>query len=256
MATNDQGVTPDYDPEDETNPDETSGRTNDRDREPSPPPKTRPAAKPASGASSASAPSPTPAPAKPRRVDVDELPDDPVALKEHLRRERERNAQLGRENAERRHREQEHEREQERLRRDSLSESDRLKHDAAAASRRAEDEERRRLAAEEKFSQSQIDIAVERQARDAGFLYPDLVPRLIDRHRIEVEEETGEILGVKDAVAKLAKEKPDLLNARRGGGTPPRDNDYRRNGAPPRPGGDDRPRTALEELAARGGYSM
>jgi hypothetical protein len=195
-------------------------------------------------------------PARPRKPEVDELPDDPAVLREHIRRERERNAQLGRENAERRAREAEAEKAAEEARVAAMSETDRLRRSESINAKRAEEAERRAAEAEQRHLESQVDIAIERAAHGT-FEYPDTVPRLIDRRKITIDEETGEILGVKEAVAKLAKDKPGLTFAKRGGGTPPRDGDYRRAGQPQRPpAGDDYRPTPLDHLRAGGDYSM
>jgi hypothetical protein len=200
---------------------------------------------------------PSSQPTKPRKVELDDLPDDPAVLREHLRRERELRSKSNQENAEMRRLRDEQEREQQKLRDAAMTETERLQHHAQANAQRAADFERRFAEAEALRVQAQVDIAVERAARDAGFTYPDLVPRLIDRKRVEVDDETSEILGVKEAVTKLAKDKPELLSARRGGGTPPRDGDYRRAGQPQRPaGGDDYRPTPLDHLRAGGDYSM
>ena len=101
--------------------------------------------------------------------------------------------------------------------------------------------------------QLRIDVAVEREAGAVGFLYAEDVPKLIDRDVIAVEDETGRILGVKEAVASLAKRRPELLNARRGAGTPPRDN-FRGPSRPPAPD-PERPASLRSDMARTGNYS-
>ena len=100
-----------------------------------------------------------------------------------------------------------------------LSEADRVKETSAEFERRATDAEGRMAAAVAEVARVKVDAAVEREAARAGFVYPEMVPSLIDRNRVEIDED-GKVVGVKDAVERLAKDKPLLLNAPRAGGSP------------------------------------
>jgi vacuolar-type H+-ATPase subunit I/STV1 len=68
-----------------------------------------------------------------------------------------------------------------------------------------------------------IEVVVERVARDLNYIYPDLAFNLIDSTSIEVDD-TGRVdrSAVKSALDKLAKDRPSLVEANRGG-TPSRD---------------------------------
>lgn len=160
-------------------------------------------------------------PASPPRDE--DLPDDPDALKEEVRRLKALNAKTNKENAERRRRADELERAEEERKNATLGETERLKKERAAEREKREEAERRAAAAEERLANQRIDLEVERLAAKMGFLYPDIVPSLINRNRIEEDEETGKLHGIKEELERLAKDRPALVEAPRGGGTPPRE---------------------------------
>lgn len=197
-------------------------------------------------------PRPTPPPAG------DDLPDDPDELKEHLRKARTALAKTNRENAERRRKLEEVERQEEERKNASLGEVDRLKKEAKEERTKRELAERKAETAAAALEQKTIDIAVERMAAQMGFEYPDIVPSLIKRDRVEINEE-GEVEGIKTELERLAKARPGLVNAAPSGGTPPREG--------PRRYGTDRERertgsrnstrsevTVDDELNSLGGY--
>lgn len=119
-----------------------------------------------------------------------------------------------------------YERDEEKKRQAELPELERLKADAQreaedrATAQRERDEARREVVA------IRLDRMIEREAagRDSAgqeFLNPELVPRLIERARIKFDEEGQPVeSSVKDAVARLAKDYPNLVRARGGGGSP------------------------------------
>lgn len=152
-----------------------------------------------------------------------EVPEDPDELRSELERTRSALAKTNRESAERRRRLEDLERAEEERKTAQLSESDRVKRDREEAERRAKEAEQKADLLSAQLQAERIDRAVERAAFDLGFEYPQDVPKLIDRERIEVDQETGKILGVKEAVDRLVKDRPALLSVRRGGGTPQRD---------------------------------
>jgi hypothetical protein len=162
---------------------------------------------------------------------IDELPDDPEVLRREAKRLDEARRKAMREAADRRARIEELERAEQERQDATLSEAERARRDRELTERRLADAERRGTEAERRYRELQIDIEVERCAARMGFTYPDTVPRLINRDRLEFEEDGGRVLGVKEAVENLAREKPDLLT-RRGGGTPPR-TEYARPGSRP-----------------------
>jgi chromosome segregation ATPase len=104
-----------------------------------------------------------------------------------------------------------------------MSEAERVRKNAEETARKLAVAEERATSAERQLQEFRISIMVEREAGKAGFQYPEDVYRLIDREMIEVDGETSKITGVKQAVEKLAKERPGILSAQRGGGTPPRE---------------------------------
>lgn len=166
----------------------------------------------------------TPAGKAPSRPATErEVPEDPDELRAELERSRAALAKVNRESAERRRRLEDLERAEEERTRAQMSETDRQKREREDAERRAREAEDRAREVETLLASERIDRAVERAAMELGFEYPQDVPKLIDRSRIDVDEETGKILGVKEAVDKLLKERPALLSVRRGGGTPQRD---------------------------------
>ena len=62
-----------------------------------------------------------------------------------------------------------------------------------------------------------ISTAVEREAIRMGFLHPEDVLKLIASSSLEVTE-AGEVKGAKEAVEKLAKERPEMVNKTQGAG--------------------------------------
>lgn len=102
----------------------------------------------------------------------------------------------------------------------SLGEAEKAKRASAERDQKSRDAELRADKAERALVAERIDRAVEREAADADFLYPGDAPKLIDRDRVEIDPETGKISGVKEAVAALMKQRPGLVKAKSGGGSP------------------------------------
>jgi hypothetical protein len=115
----------------------------------------------------------------------------------------------------------------------NLGEVEKLKRAEATALHRAEAAEKRAEESAKIADAERMDREVERCAQKLNFKYPHIVPSLVDRRSITVDEDTGRLLGVKEAVDRIAKEMPDLLNAGRAGGTPARDGDGPRRPLPP-----------------------
>jgi chromosome segregation ATPase len=162
-------------------------------------------------------------PKKPAVARDEDLPDDPDELKEELKRAREALKRTNRENADRRRRTEELERAEEERKNATLGETDRLKKERAEADRRAAEAERRAADADAKLVRQRIDLEVERLAARMGFLYPDIAAQLIERGRVEIDEDSGKVVGVKEALERLVKERPGLVEASPRGGTPPRE---------------------------------
>jgi hypothetical protein len=147
-------------------------------------------------------------------------------------------------NREARKRLEELEAEEERRRQESLSEDEKRKARLAQLETKAREAEERA----EKLARENLRLKIDREvideAKRQGVPRPEMIPALVrgnDGMGIEVDPESGKTLGVKDAVQKLLKEYPDLLEfggVTRGRGTPPRmDSPYRlppRSGVPPR----------------------
>jgi hypothetical protein len=150
-------------------------------------------------------------------------------------------------------RREELEREKEEREAAKLDEQGRLKRDRDIAASRATEAEQKAADLERRLAELRVDHAIEREAA-ALFEYPEDVPKLVDRERIEVDPDTGRIAGVKDAVKKLAEQRPGLLRQRAGGGTPPRDSAFRRNANPSAGTGATPEDRAARQLIEGGGY--
>jgi hypothetical protein len=106
-----------------------------------------------------------------------------------------------------------------------MSESDRIRKAQQDADRRAREAEERAEAAAARLAEKEVEFAVTQEAYQQGWPNPELAWRLIDRDRIATDPDTGKMIGVKEAVEKVAKQYPYLPGgATRGGGTPPRGN--------------------------------
>jgi len=195
----------------------------------------------------------TPDPKKPAPPPRDEdLPTDPEEMKEYVSRIKKQLSVVQRENNERKRRQDDIDRQEEERKNATLGESERLKKEAKDAANKATEAERRATAAEERLVKEQIDAAVEREAVKLGFEYPDITPQLIDRTRVEKDEETGKITGVKEALERLAKERPNLVAASPRGGTPPREGPRRTGDRDQRGKGESNP--FEDELRRTGKY--
>jgi predicted secreted protein len=184
----------------------------------------------------------------------EELPDDAEALKDEVRRMRDALKKTNKENADRRRRMEELEQAETARQNATLGETDRLKKEAKDAATKAAEADRRAIAAEERLIKEQIDAAVEREAFKMGWEYPDIAPSLIDRSRVEKDEETGKITGVKEALERVVKEKPNLVQAAPRGGTPSREGPRRTN---TNSGTRETPEeSAVSHLRASGKYSF
>jgi chromosome segregation ATPase len=189
-------------------------------------------------------------PARGRRDDT--APDsDADTLKAELERTRKALKDANREAAERRRRLDELEAAEEDKKRAGLSEMERLKAERSDAAKKAAEAERKAEAAEAALIDERINAAVEREAVKQNFIYPDIAPSLIDRNRVSIDEETGRPAGIKEALERLLKEKPELAYAAPSGGTPPRDGPRRLRGG----GRGDRAPDIEAELRASGKYA-
>lgn len=158
-------------------------------------------------------------------------------LREQLRIEKEEKERLrvslkktSDEDGRKRRRLEEIETEKEKQQAASGTDLERATRERDAERKRADEAEGRYKEAERLRDAQTIDREIERNALKAGFEYPDFAPNLVDRRNISIDEDTGRVVGAKEAVDRLAKERPALLTAKRGGGTPTRDQ------TPTRPG--------------------
>jgi hypothetical protein len=179
-------------------------------------------------------------PAKAARREPD-LPDDVEELKAELRRAREFSARIDKESRERRRRLDELEAAEERRKEEKLSEDEKIRKQLQDEARKRADAEARAAENAAMLRQERINNAVQAEAARL-FNEPDLVPRLIDPTFITVEDD-GHIKGVKEAVKKLAEQRPSLLRPQATAGTPPRGD--RGGPRPPRQGADDEIRESL-----------
>jgi hypothetical protein len=100
-----------------------------------------------------------------------------------------------------------------------LTDEERARRANAEREQKFREAEDRATRVEALLQSERVDRAVERHAIEAGFLYPSDVPKLIDRDRITIDDD-GRPAGIKEAVDRLAKDRPGLLGASRGGGSP------------------------------------
>ena len=113
-----------------------------------------------------------------------------------------------------------------------LAEIDRLKGELAAKD--AKLSEVTAQVAREKATAA-IASVVQREAAAIGFVHADLVHKLVDHSLIKVGP-SGEITGAREAVERLARDRPALISAPHGGGSPAA-RDSRRDGRPQQPAG-------------------
>jgi chromosome segregation ATPase len=184
-----------------------------------------------------------------RRDDV--VDNDAEAIRAELERTRKALKDANKEAADRRRRLDELEAVEEDKRRAGLSEMERLKAERADAVKTAAEAERKAEDAEERLQRTIEDAAIEREATRMNFIYPDIAPSLVDRKRISRDEETGRPAGIKEALERLLKDKPELAYAAPSGGTPPRDGPRRLRGG----GRGDRAPDIEAELRASGKYA-
>lgn len=160
----------------------------------------------------------------------DDHASDPAELRRELDRLRSSLRETNRKATADRLRKEELEREREEREAAKLSDEERRSRELRATAERNATLEREAEALKAQLLAVRVDHAIEREAA-AIFEYPEDIPKLIDRDRIEVDEATGKFVGVKEAVKRLADQRPGLLRQRAGGGTPPRE-------GPRRPGHD------------------
>ena len=172
-------------------------------------------------------------PAKPRKPESpprrDEPADDDADLKSEVERLRQQTRQKDADAKRLRQKLEDFERKAREEEDAKLGETERLQKARDEAARKAAEAESAAARARAELIEERINLAVEREAAKQGFSYPDKVSRLIDRDRIEIDQDDPKkIVGVKEAVERLAKECPGMLTARPGGGTPSREAPNRR----------------------------
>jgi hypothetical protein len=131
----------------------------------------------------------------------------------------------------------------------NLSEMDRLKKQLAEIEARRRDAEVAAQRAAEELKQSQIDHAIEDEARSHNKAHPELYPRLVDKSGIQIDDAKG-VVGVKEAVKKFLDKYPRLAEQPGSGGTPP-PRDAARRFLPGAAGAGDKDQPTLEDYLRR-----
>jgi chromosome segregation ATPase len=148
---------------------------------------------------------------KPQKAADATLPDDPDELRaaaDRMQKALEKANKEAAKNRIDRNRLEELEEEKRQAETAKLSETEKIKRAVADTTTKARALETDNEALRRQLADLRIDHAVQAEAADAGFLYPGDVPRLIDRARVEIDEDSGKVAGAKDAVARLAKDRP------------------------------------------------
>jgi hypothetical protein len=153
--------------------------------------------------------------------------EDSESLKAEVARLKSLNKKTNDENAQRRQRLAELERLQEERENAQLGAQERLQKERDEFAKRLAERERLDAERQQQLKDLTIRHAVEEEGRRLNFEYPDLVPSMIPKGDVDVDED-GKVVGARAAVEKLAKDRPGLVTATRGGGTPPRDGQGRR----------------------------
>ena len=157
--------------------------------------------------------------------------------------------------ADRRVRLQEIERKEQEARDKELPEMERLKKERDDYRRERDEAKEETTAARRQVVENRIQNAVERQAGIMNFTYPDIAYSLINRRDVRINEDTDRVEGVKEALERLLKEKPELAKAPVRGAPPTRGGSR----CPGQASGNGRqreepPMSPEEELRALGGY--
>ena len=161
---------------------------------------------------------------------IEELREQLKIEKEEKERLRASLKKTSDEDARKRRRLEEIETEKEKQQAASGTDLERAIRERDAERKRADEAEGRTKESEGLRDAQMIDREIERNALKAGFEYPDFAPNLVDRRNISIDEDTGRVVGAKEAVERLAKDRPALLTTKRGGGTPTRDQTTPRSG--------------------------
>lgn len=151
------------------------------------------------------------------------VPEDLESLRAEHERTKTALAKANKEATARRHRLEELEAAERERETANLSEAERIKREIRDARDKAAEFERLAIAAQTALDTEKINNEIERQATKMGFVYPDTVHGMIEPGRVEKDPETGKIIGVKEALERLAKERPKLIEAAPRGGSPPRE---------------------------------
>lgn len=165
----------------------------------------------------------------------EEETDDVDALRDQIKEMKLALTKANKLTTEKRLRLEELERKEEEQANAKLSDDEKTKQSLRLAEQRAAEAERRAKESEERMLRNEINLAVEREAGKLLFEYPEIAPQLIDRSLVEKDEVSGRIVGVKEALERLIKDKPGLVLSAPRGGTPPREGPRRQgpNGRQP-----------------------
>jgi hypothetical protein len=86
------------------------------------------------------------------------------------------------------------------------------------------------------LEEARMQLAVEREAVAQGWPDPELAWRLIEREGIRKDPGTDDYIGVSEAVERVARSYPEVVeHGRSGGGTPPRGDAHRPSSGPSLP---------------------
>lgn len=92
-----------------------------------------------------------------------------------------------------------------------MGEKERLAAELESLRQKAETAEQERVAALSKADKRLIQAEVTAVAASLGFRYPGDVHRIADLSAITIDEDTGAVIGVKETLEALAKERPEYL---------------------------------------------
>lgn len=121
------------------------------------------------------------------------------------------------------------------------------------ADRRVKESEKKVKDLEAKVAEAALDTVIMGVAISMGFIYPDVACRIIDRRAIVLDDH-GEPRNIEKLLQVIVREKPGLLTATRGGGTPQRDPAQPSRGADGRYAQEQTYLSEREDLLRHGGY--
>jgi hypothetical protein len=130
---------------------------------------------------------------------------------------------------------EEFEAEEEKRKTEQLSESEKLSKRLAELEKATNEALAREQEAQSALRRQRIHREIEKEAERQGVDDPEIVPPLIEHYGFHADieiDDGGKVVGVKDAMSKLLKAKPNLASGQGKRGTPPRDVNPRRPTGP------------------------